>query len=78
MGRSVSSIDVTLCISADEFMRHYQGSARAVMALADDGRTLRFPTKILQTFVTRDGIDGRFRIFFDGDGRFERIERLAQ
>ncbi len=73
----MSSIDVTLRIDAQEFVRHYAGAVRNVVARADDGRTLRFPTSILQPYVSRDGISGRFRIYFDARGRFERIERLA-
>lgn len=70
------SIDVTLNIDADEFLRVYQGSARDVVARADDGRTLRFPAAILRRFVTREGIVGRFRIDFDEDGRFADIRAL--
>ena len=70
------SVDVTLNIDADEFLRVYQGSARDVVARADDGRTLRFPAAILRRFVTREGIVGRFRIQFDGQGRFVDIQSV--
>ncbi|MFK8015245.1 MAG: DUF2835 domain-containing protein [Gammaproteobacteria bacterium] len=68
---------MTLDIDADEFLRVYQGNARDVVARADDGRSLRFPAAILRPFVTRDGISGRFRIQFDGDGRFVDIQTLS-
>ncbi len=70
------SVDVTLNIDADEFLRVYQGSARDVVTRADDGRTLRFPAAILRRFVTREGIVGRFRIQFDGQGRFVDIQSV--
>lgn len=72
------SVDLTLTIDAEEFVRLYSGSARDVVARADDGRTVRFPGAILRPHVTRDGIRGRFRIFFDGYGRFVSIDRLNQ
>ena len=70
------SVDITLAIGAQEYVRVYSGSARDVVARADDGRTIRFPGAILRAHVTRDGIHGRFRIFFDDYGRFVSIDRL--
>ena len=48
-------IDVGLCISADEYLRLYKGQARDVVTTAHDGRTVRFPARILQRYVTREG-----------------------
>jgi hypothetical protein len=69
------SIEVELTISPEEFLAHYQGSARDVVAIAIDGRKVRFPSRILQPFVTHQGINGCFIIDFDGQGRFLRINR---
>lgn len=73
----VSSISFGLSISAEEFQRLYQGSVRDVVALADDGRRLRFPAAILRPYVLHDGVRGRFRLHFDEHNRFQSIERLA-
>jgi hypothetical protein len=73
----MQSIDVTLAIDPDEYVRVYAGSARDVVARSDDGRTVRFPADILRRHVTRDGIRGRFRIFFDTSGRFVRIDPIG-
>ncbi|MEJ2064623.1 MAG: DUF2835 family protein [Reinekea sp.] len=35
-----------------------------------------FPSRILQPFVTRQGIHGTFRIYFDQYHKFQRIEQL--
>ena len=69
-------IVVDLNISADEYLRYYQGAARTVLATMQDGRRVRFPANILQHAVSHDGIRGRFAIYFDQSGKFERIERL--
>lgn len=71
-----SSLIVDLSISAEEFQRMYSGSARYVLGRARDGRTVRFPVKILQRFVQHDGVHGRFRISFDRDHKLRQIERL--
>jgi len=70
------SIIVDLAISADEFLRVYQGSAKLVSAIATDGRRVQFPANILQKMVTRDGIHGRFIIEFDRSGKFQKIQRI--
>ena len=70
------SIIVDLAISADEYLRFYQGSAKLVSAIAIDGRRVQFPANILQKMVSREGIYGRFIIEFDQSGRFQKIQRL--
>ncbi|WP_344797352.1 DUF2835 domain-containing protein [Litoribacillus peritrichatus] len=70
------NIIVSLNIPADEYLRVYSGVARTVVTHSIDGRSVRFPANILQPFVTREGIRGRFCIFFTEEGKFDRIERV--
>ncbi len=70
-----ASIEVVLSISAEEFLALYQGLARDVVTRATDGRLVRFPARILQPYVTHQGIHGRFEIQFDQAGRFSSIRR---
>jgi hypothetical protein len=70
------TIEVSLSIPADEYVALYQGSVRDVVARARDGRTVRFPARILQPYVTHQGIHGRFVIQFDANNRFAGISRL--
>ncbi len=72
----MSSLIVDLAIAADEYLRLYEGSARDVLALARDGRRVRFPAHILRRFVTRDGIYGSFRIEFNADNSFRSVEKI--
>jgi len=69
-------IIVNLNISPEEYTYWYMGSARTVLATSIDGRSVRFPANILQPFITHQGIQGMFCIFFKADGKFDRIERL--
>lgn len=68
---------VDLNIPEEEYLRVYRGSARTVFAYSIDGRRVSFPANILQSYVTRTGIHGRFRIRFDEQGRFSSIEKLV-
>lgn len=72
----LKAVILDLTINADEFERWYQGSASDVIAYAVDGRKIRFPASILRPFVSRTGIKGRFRIVFDENNRFNRIDRI--
>ena len=72
----MAELIVSLQISAEEYLKLYQGSARAVYTRTRDGRSIRFPANILQRFVTREGVRGTFAIYFDGNNKFQKIEQL--
>ncbi|SFR41921.1 Protein of unknown function [Marinobacter daqiaonensis] len=72
----MQEIIVDIAISPDEWIKLYQGTATDVHARARDGRSVRFPARILSRFYLRDGIRGSFRILFDEQGRFKNVERL--
>ena len=73
---STRSLLITLAINADDFVRLYQGRAIDVVAKASTGQTVRFPASILRPHVSREGVHGRFRLSFDGAGKFRSIERV--
>ncbi len=72
----MSQLVLDLRISAEEFLKLYQGSAKAVFAYTREGKKVRFPAKILIPFVERDGITGSFVIDYDKQNRFQQIRRL--
>ncbi len=49
-----------LYISLGEFMAYYEGAARDVLAVSDDGLTVRFPAYVLTPYLTGQGIRGEF------------------
>ena len=67
---------VSLDISAEDYLRYYQGSARTVLARSRDGRTVSFPASLLQRMVTREGVHGEFVLRYDEHNRFISIDRL--
>ncbi len=74
--KNSQSLVVSLAISADEYLRYYRGSAKTVICYDAHGRRVAFPANILQKFVRHEGINGRFRIHFDSEGKFLRVEEL--
>lgn len=73
---SMNELIVNLKISAEEYQRLYRGEVDSVLAHTADGRRVRFPAAPLRAFVTRQGIQGRFRIRYDGAGRLVDIRRV--
>ena len=72
----MDQIKISIRISADEYLKHYQGAAKSVFTQSVDGRSIRFPAKILQPFVTHNGIEGSFIIQFDDNKQFKEIIKI--
>lgn len=73
----MTDIIVELAISPEAYLAHYQGTAKDVIAKTPEGKTVRFPSNILQSFVSREGIHGRFAITIDKGNRFKGIRRVG-
>ncbi|MDT8428148.1 MAG: DUF2835 domain-containing protein [Pseudomonadales bacterium] len=66
-----------LHIPAERYVALYAGQARDIQARSLDGASLRFPGNILRPFVSHDGVQGRFRISFDENHKFQAIEKIV-
>ncbi len=66
-----------LRLTQQQFLRYYQGSAHSVQVRSESGQTLQFPAHRLRSFLTADGINGRFALIVDQQNRFIRMEKLA-
>jgi hypothetical protein len=72
----MNAIYIRIRISADEYLKQYQVPGINVHTVAEDGRNVAFPASILKPFVTHSGIQGRFCILFDQNGKFNSIQRV--
>ena len=50
----------------------YTGTKNRVQVTALDGKTINLPWSALQPFFSTSGVQGRFLITYDGDGRLVR------
>ena len=69
-------IRVNLSISSDKYLAYYQGAADTVVTRAMDGRRVKFPARVLRSFLTHDGIHGEFVIEFNDRHKFVGIRKL--
>jgi hypothetical protein len=72
----IREIRLRLDIPPERLLAWYRGDAAEVQAVASDGRRVRFPARVLQPFVTREGIRGEFVLRYDAQSRFVDIRKL--
>ncbi|GHC30372.1 DUF2835 family protein [Aidingimonas halophila] len=70
------TIDLFLELSKETCLAHYEGRVDNVFAHSLDGRRVVFPASALRRVVTKDGVEGVFRLHYSSEGRFESIQRL--
>ena len=66
-----------LDISAQDYIRYYQGKARFAWALSHDGLRIQFPAERLRPFVRHDGIHGEFVLRFNEQNKFVDMQRIG-
>lgn len=74
---AMPSLLLELHVSADDLLDYYRGVARMVHATAANGQTVNFPAAALQRHVLKDGVHGWFRLEFDDQNKFLRLERTT-
>jgi len=70
-------IRFALSLSYDQYLKVYQGTVKNVSVVADDGRRVAFPAGKVQTFLTRQGINGYFEMELTPEHKFVSIKKLS-
>ena len=70
------TVRFNLAISSNNYLSYYQGRARSVSGMADDGSRIKFPAEHLRPFVMHDGVQGRFELVFDDNNRFIALRKI--
>lgn len=69
-------IRFALNLSYDQYFKVYQGIAKNVYVVADDGRKVAFPAGKIQPFLTKQGINGHFEMELTPENKFVSIKKL--
>ncbi|MFA6053549.1 MAG: DUF2835 domain-containing protein [Methylobacter sp.] len=69
-------IRFSLNLSYEQYLKVYQGIAKSVSVIADDGRRIAFPAGNIQSFLTKQGISGHFEMELTPENKFVSIKRL--
>ncbi|MGR9012802.1 MAG: DUF2835 domain-containing protein [Gammaproteobacteria bacterium] len=70
-------IRFSLNLSYDQYLKVYQGIAKNVSVVADDGRRIAFPAGNIQSFLTKQGINGYFEMKLTLENKFVSIKKLS-
>lgn len=65
-----------LQISQQQYLQYYQGTANAVQVISECGQKIKFPAIRLRSFLTHNGIHGRFLLTLDSNNRFLNLQKL--
>ena len=60
-----------------QYLAVYQGMAKTVSALTDDGRRIQFPAGNIQRYLTKTGIQGHFEMELTPQNKFVTITRIS-
>jgi len=66
-----------LNLTYDQYLAVYQGVAKTVTTIADDGRRIIFPAGNIQRYLTKSGIQGHFEMELTPQHKFVRISRIG-
>jgi len=69
-------IHFSLNLPYDRFLQVYQGVAKNISVVASDGRRIAFPARNIQSFLTKDGINGYFDMELTSENKFVSIKKL--
>ncbi len=69
-------IRFVLNISAEQYLRYYQGVSRRISTVTEDGLRIEFPARNIQRFLTRDGIQGMFEMEISPANKFIAINKI--
>jgi hypothetical protein len=69
-------IRFVLSLSYDQYLKVYQGIAKNVSVVADDGRRVAFTAGRVQPFLTKQGINGYFEMELTPENKFVSIKQL--
>lgn len=65
-----------LNLSYEQYLAVYQGRAKIISTLSDDGRRIQFPAGNMQRYLTKTGIQGHFEMELTSENKFVAISRI--
>ena len=70
------NFEFTLALSAQKIRSIYEGQARYILVESDNGLKLQLPAANFRSFVTDDGIQGRFSVSIDANNKIQALRRI--
>ena len=72
----MKNFEFTLALSAAEIETIYSGQARYILAESKQGLKLQLPAANFRSYVTSEGIRGRFKVEIDANNKIQSLRKL--
>ena len=69
--------EFTIQLSSEKTRSIYQGQARFLLVYTDDGTKLQLPAQNFRSYVTSEGINGRFSVKTDNENKILQLNKLS-
>nr|WP_086938602.1 DUF2835 family protein [Thaumasiovibrio occultus] len=66
-----------LAIDYQTYLNVYAGSAKTILVQSDQGLRLQLPANRFQSFVSHNGLRGRFKVIINQDNKIVEILRVS-
>ncbi len=70
-------IKFSLKLTADQYLRVYQGTAKRISVIAENSQRIEFPAQNIRKFLTHDGISGLFEMELTCNNKFVAIKKIG-
>jgi hypothetical protein len=74
----MQSLRFSLRLTVLELLQYYQGQKKLVRVVTYSGKSLQFKADHLRPFVSKNGINGEFDIYFDDQNNFVKLVQVRQ
>ncbi len=64
-------------LSAEKTLSIYEGRARHILVVTNEGLKLQFPASSFRPYVSEIGIQGQFRVKTDSRHRLQKLEKIG-
>lgn len=71
------SVEFYLSISSEEYLKYYRGQVKWVAVTATNGLKVRFPVNLLNPYITRSGVKGRFILKYLTCGKAVSLDKIS-
>lgn len=68
--------EFSVALSAQEIRSIYEGRTRFVLVTSTEGLKLQLPAVNFRSFVTTDGVHGRFSVTIDANNKIQQLRKL--
>lgn len=72
----MTKVQFSLYLSSEQYLAYYQGAAKYVSVMANNGQRIEFPAEHLRPYLSHNGISGCFEIEFDQQRRFVALRAI--